>query len=286
MQSGTVSSGLIFHHPLQFQNRNLQASINSRILELQTVRGIAIEQQANLSALGPCHSIISAKLSNFTTGNAGSQQFLGSANQNFQSLTLMCEDLRTKYESLMLVHENLKREKALIQHQIVRDAAQFEVASTEIYEIGYKDGGEWRKKIMGKEIEELKQNLEALRSKNRTLEVRQQDYDQTKASVVELRTKWVCRADCRHRPASARPTLPPPSPHHALHRPPLISAPAHNFGASRPPEVAVSSVRQRHRPAGIRLPHPPPVRAQISEARQISKAPSPPLSSQAVAHTP
>lgn len=183
--------GIIVLDPLQIQNRNLQAYINTLSLELQTVRGTASKQQAELSVLLPLHSNLSAQCSKLTYDNAALLQDLKNANQAFLSLTLMYEDLKTNYESLILAHEDLKREKALIQHQIVRDAARFEACSTEVFEIGFTDGGKWGKKQAGIELEELKQKMEAMMNKNRSLEASQQDYDLKNASANELHTKWV-----------------------------------------------------------------------------------------------
>jgi chromosome segregation ATPase len=195
MQSGIIHPGLILLDPLQIQNRNLQASINSLTLELQTMRGIASKQQADLSVLVPLRSSLSAECSKLTMEKAVLQIDLENVNRSFQSLSLMCEDLKTKYESLILEHEDLKREKALIQHQIVRDAARFQTSSTEIFEIGFTDGGKWGKKQADKELEELRKQLDAMMNKNRALEASQQDYDLKNASASELRTKWVrcCR---------------------------------------------------------------------------------------------
>ena len=111
------------------------------------------------------------------------------ANQAFQSLLLLFEDLRTKYDRLVLYLDNVEREKKAFQHVCARDAERFQVASTQLFEIGFVDGDKCGRKQALVEIEELKQKMAAMMKKNQQLEINQRDFDITNANAKDLRKR-------------------------------------------------------------------------------------------------
>jgi hypothetical protein len=116
-------------------------------------------------------------------------QDIHSANQAFHSVLFMFEDLKAKYELLSFDYDNLQRENAAYRHVCERDAARFKVASTQIFEIGFLDGGKWGKKEAMAQIEELKLQMETMMKKNQQLEISQRDFDITSASAKDLRIR-------------------------------------------------------------------------------------------------
>ena len=101
----------------------------------------------------------------------------------------MFEDLRARYEKVILHLDNVQRENAAYKHVCDRDAARFQVASTQIFEIGFLDGGKWGRKAAMAEVEGLKAQMDSMMKKNQQLEISQRDFDITSASAKDLRKR-------------------------------------------------------------------------------------------------